>query len=150
MLGFISVDKISYDHPHPSQGGFSNFPVREPVGAPSFTGRPAPPTLPGRRVPISGERRASTPAFASRSSLPAAPVHQVAVEPENAVADYDYDPGLSRCVCVCVFLYHAIFLFTRYQLFKLRQKAKLAAKETERQKENRSLVKVVKKKRIQG
>jgi len=66
-------------------------------------------------------------------SLPAAPVHQVAVEPENAVADYDYDPGLSR-----------------YQLFKLRQKAKLAAEETERQKENRSLVKVVKKKKIQG
>ena len=55
-------------------------------------------------------------------------------------------PGL----CVCVFLYHAIFLLTRYQLFKLRQKAKLAAEETERQKENRSLVKVVKKKKIQG
>ena len=44
----------------------------------------------------------------------------------------------------------SIFLFTRYQLFKLRQKAKLAAEETEKQKKNRSLVKVVKKKRIHG
>ena len=124
------------------------------MGAPTFAARsqprPAPPTLPSRPVPSSGDRRESAPAFASQSSLPAAPVHQVAVEPENAVADYDYDPGLSRSVCVCVSLYHAIFLLTRYQLFKLRQKAKLAAEETERQKENRSLVKVVKKKRIQG
>ena len=120
------------------------------MGAPTSAGRPAPPTFPSRPVPSSGDRRASVPAFASRSSLPAAPVHQVAVEPENAVADYDYDPGLSRSVCVCVSLYHAIFLLTRYQLFKLRQKAKLAAEETERQKETRSLVKVVKKKRIQG
>ena len=122
------------------------------MGAPTFAARPAPPTLPSRPVPSSGDRRESAPAFASQSSLPAAPVHQVAVEPENAVADYDYDPGLSRCVCVCVcvFLYRAIFLLTRYQLFKLRQKAKLAAEETEKQKKNRSLVKVVKKKRIQG
>ena len=85
------------------------------MGAPRFAGRPAPPTLPSQRVPSSGDRRASAPAaFASQSSLPAAPVHEVAVEPENAVADYDYDAGLSRSVCVCVFLYHAIFLFARY------------------------------------
>jgi len=50
------------------------------------------------------------------------------------VVDYDYDSGLSR-----------------FQLFKLRQKAKLAAKEAERKKEDRrSLVKVVKRKKIQG
>jgi len=57
------------------------------------------------------------------------------VEPVNTVVDYDYDSGLSR-----------------YQLFKLRQKAKLAAEEAERKKEERSqsLVKVVKRKKIQG
>ena len=76
------------------------------MGAPTFAARPQPrpalPTLPSRRVQSSGDRRESVPAFASRSSLPAAPVHQVTVEPENAVADYDYDPGLSRSVSVSV------------------------------------------------
>ena len=76
------------------------------MGAPTFAARPQPrpalPTLPSRRVQSSGDRRKSAPAFASQSSLPAAPVHQVTVEPENAVADYDYDPGLSRSVCVCI------------------------------------------------
>jgi len=58
------------------------------------------------------------------------------VEPENIVLDYDYDPELSR-----------------FQLFKLRQKAKLAAQEAEkRNQEERSpaVVKVVKRKKIQG
>jgi len=52
------------------------------------------------------------------------------------VLDYDYDSGLSR-----------------FQLFKLRQKAKLAeAEKAEREKGERSqsLVKVVKRKKIQG
>jgi len=51
------------------------------------------------------------------------------------VLDYDYDSGLSR-----------------FQLFKLRQKAKLAAEEGEGKKEggSQSLVKVVKRKKIQG
>jgi len=57
------------------------------------------------------------------------------VEPEGTVLDYDYDSGLSR-----------------FQLFKLRQKAKLAAEKAEIKKEERSqsLVKVVKRKKIQG
>jgi len=56
------------------------------------------------------------------------------VEPEITVVDYDYDQELSR-----------------FQLFKLRQKAKLGAQETERKKEERSpIVKVVKRKKIQG
>jgi len=57
------------------------------------------------------------------------------VEPESSVLDFDYDSGLSR-----------------FQLFKLRQKAKLAAEKAEIKKEERSesLVKVVKRKKIQG
>jgi len=55
------------------------------------------------------------------------------VEPENTVVDYDYDSELSR-----------------YQLFKLRQKAKLAAQEAQKKKAERSLVKVVKRKKIQA
>jgi len=52
------------------------------------------------------------------------------------VLDYDYDSGLSR-----------------FQLFKLRQKAKLGAEKAEREKKgerSQSLVKVVKRKKIQG
>jgi len=51
------------------------------------------------------------------------------------VLDYDYDSGLSR-----------------FQLFKLRQKAKLGAEKAGIKKEERSqsLVKVVKRKKIQG
>jgi len=56
------------------------------------------------------------------------------VEPESTVVDSDYDPELSR-----------------FQLFKLRQKAKLAAQEAQKKKKgNRSLVKVVKRKKTQG
>jgi len=52
------------------------------------------------------------------------------VEPEITLVDYDYDQELSR-----------------FQLFKLRQKAKLGAQEAE---ERSPVVKVVKRKKIQG
>jgi len=56
------------------------------------------------------------------------------VQPENTVVDYDYDNSE----------------LSRFQLFKLRQKAKLAAQEAQRKKGERSLVKVVKRKKIQA
>merc|ERR1719341_3213172 len=80
------------------QGGFSNFPARTAA-----------------RAGTSGERN-SAPSFAARPALtsfrpsPTSPPRQSVVEPENIEVDYDYDSELSR-----------------YQLFKLRQKAKLAA-----------------------
>ena len=74
------------------------------------------------------------------------------------MVDYDYDSGLSRYIHNGKTLFKIIspltypLHLTRYQLFKLRQKAKLAAEEAERMKEERSqsLVKVVKRKKIQG
>ena len=52
-------------------------------------------------------------------------------------------------------LFHSTVVFARFQLFKLRQKAKLAAQEAQKKKKktkkgNRSLVKVVKRKKTQG
>merc|ERR1712212_875168 len=117
------------------QGGFSNFPARTPAaGAPTGSGERSS----ALAALASGERN-SAPSFAAQ---PVAPVFRPAsptspppsVQPENTVLDYDYDPELSR-----------------FQLFKLRQKAKLAAQEVERNQEERSpLVKVVKRKKIQG
>merc|ERR1711874_614867 len=120
------------------QGGFSNFPARTPAaGAPTSSGERSS-ALAALAALASGERN-SAPSFAAR---PVAPVFRPAsptspppsVEPENIVLDYDYDPELSR-----------------FQLFKLRQKAKLSAQEAERNQEERSpVVKVVKRKKIQG
>jgi len=103
------------------QGGFSNFPARTAA-----------------RAGTSGER-SSAPSFAARPALtsfrpsPTSPPRQSVVEPENIEADYDYDSELSR-----------------YQLFKLRQKAKLAAEKRKKEERSQSLVKVVKRKKIQG
>jgi len=118
------------------QGGFSNFPARAPARAgtsgarspaPSFAVRPAPAVPAFRPSPTSPPAR--------QSVEPSPPTRQSVVEPESSVLDFDYDSGLSR-----------------FQLFKLRQKAKLAAEKAEIKKEERSesLVKVVKRKKIQG
>jgi len=103
------------------QGGFSNFPARAPEAS-------------GARSPAPSFA-AAPPAVPAFLPSPTSPPTRQSVKPESTVLDYDYDSGLSR-----------------FQLFKFRQKAKLAAEKAERKKEERSqsLVKVVKRKKIQG